>query len=180
MTLKNTPVQVRTRYAPSPTGYTHLGNIRTALFAWAFARHHKGVFVLRIEDTDQVRSTPEAVKVVLDAMRWLELNFDEGPFYQMQRMRQYKGAILDLLASGHAYRCYTTMAELDALRAAQESANQKPRYDGRWRPEPGKVLPPIPEGVEPVIRFKNPATGAVAWTIKLKGRLAFKIVSLMI
>jgi glutamyl-tRNA synthetase len=171
MTLPSTTVKIRTRYAPSPTGYTHLGNIRTALFAWAFARHHEGVFVLRIEDTDQERSTPEAVRVVLDAMRWLGLNYDEGPYYQMQRMREYKDALLDLLAKGHAYRCYTTMAELDALREAQTKANEKPRYDGRWRPEPGKVLPPIPAGVEPVIRFKNPASGVVAWDDQIKGRV---------
>ena len=172
MTTAITPTPtVRTRYAPSPTGYTHLGNIRTALFAWAFARHHEGVFILRVEDTDQVRSTPEAVRVVLDAMRWLGLNYDEGPFYQMQRMREYKGALLDLLSSGNAYRCYTTMAELDAIRDAQEKTKEKPRYDGRWRPEVGKILPPIPEGVEPVIRFKNPTRGAVVWDDKIKGRI---------
>ena len=165
---------VRTRYAPSPTGYTHLGNIRTALFAWAYARHHKGAFILRIEDTDQERSTDAAVKVVLEVMEWLGLDYDEGPYYQMQRMPLYKEAVAKLVAEGKAYPCYMSIAELDVLRAAQEAANEKPRYDGRFRPEPGKVLPPIPAGVAPVIRFRNPVNGVVAWDDQVKGRVEFQ------
>ena len=162
---------VRTRYAPSPTGYSHLGNIRTALFAWAYARHHGGKFILRIEDTDQERSTEAAVAVILDAMAWLGLDYDEGPFYQMQRMLLYKAAVARLMEQGKAYHCYTSIEELDALREAQTAHGEKPRYDGRWRPDAGKVLPSIPDGVKPVIRFKNPVEGAVVWDDQVKGRI---------
>ena len=113
---------VITRFAPSPTGYVHLGNIRTALFAWAFARHHKGKFILRIEDTDLERSTPEAVDAILQGMAWLGLNHDEGPFYQMQRMERYKVVLAELQAAGHVYPCYMSMVELDSLRDAQMAA----------------------------------------------------------
>ena len=164
-------MKIRTRYAPSPTGYTHLGNIRTALFAWAYARHHGGKFILRIEDTDQERSTDAAVKVILDAMAWLGLDYDEGPFYQMQRMPLYKTALMRLMQEGKAYHCYTSAAELDAHREAQMARGEKPRYDGRWRPEPGKQLPAIPVGIAPVIRFKNPLEGAVTWDDQVKGRI---------
>ena len=126
---------IRTRFAPSPTGFLHLGGARTALFAWAYARHNGGTFILRIEDTDVARSTPAAVKAILDAMEWLGLRYDEGPVHQMQRMDRYRAAIADMLARGLAYRCYTTPAELDELRAAQMARGEKPRYDGRWRPE---------------------------------------------
>ena len=162
---------VRTRYAPSPTGYSHLGNIRTALFAWAYARHHHGTFILRVEDTDQERSTEAAVQVILDAMAWLGLDYDEGPFFQMRRMDLYKSAVAKMLAEGNAYHCYMSMAELDQLREAQTVRGEKPRYDGRWRPEPGKTLPAKPEGVAPVIRFKNPLEGVVAWEDQVKGRI---------
>ena len=162
---------IRTRYAPSPTGYTHLGNIRTALFAWAYARHHGGKFILRIEDTDQERSNDAAVAVILDAMAWLKLDVDEGPFYQMQRMPLYKAAVARLLEEGRAYHCYTSIEELDALREAQTARGEKPRYDGRWRPEPGKVLPAIPANIKPVIRFRNPVAGVVAWEDQVKGRI---------
>ena len=162
---------IRTRYAPSPTGYSHLGNIRTALFAWAYARHHGGKFILRIEDTDQERSTEAAVTVILDAMAWLGLDYDEGPFYQMQRMPLYKAAVARLMEQGKAYHCYTSIEELDALREAQTARGEKPRYDGRWRPDAGKVLPSIPVGVKPVIRFKNPVEGAVVWDDQVKGRI---------
>ncbi len=165
---------IRTRYAPSPTGYTHLGNIRTALFAWAYARRHKGVFILRIEDTDQERSTESAVKVILEAMDWLGLNYDEGPFFQMQRMSRYKEVIAVLLQQGKAYHCFTTPEELDALREQQMTRGEKPRYDGRWRPEPGKSLPPIPEGIKPVVRFRNPLNGVVGWDDQIKGRIEFQ------
>jgi glutamyl-tRNA synthetase len=164
---------VRTRFAPSPTGYLHIGGARTALFSWAFARRHGGTFILRIEDTDVARSTPEAVQAILDGMQWLGLNHDEGPFYQMQRMDRYKVAIQQMLANDTAYYCYTTREELDALRAEQEARKEKPRYDGRWRPEPGKELPMPPAGVPAVIRFKNPRDGVVAWEDQVKGRIEF-------
>lgn len=162
---------VRTRFAPSPTGYLHIGGARTALFSWAYARRHGGTFVLRIEDTDVARSTPEAVQAILDGMAWLELTHDDGPYYQMQRMERYKAVIQDMLAQGHAYYCYTSKDELDALRAEQEAQKIKPRYDGRWRPEDGKTLPPPPADVPPVVRFKNPKGGVVAWDDAVKGRI---------
>ncbi|AWI81170.1 glutamate--tRNA ligase [Parazoarcus communis] len=162
---------VRTRFAPSPTGYLHIGGARTALFSWAYARHHKGDFVLRIEDTDVARSTPEAVQAILDGMKWLGLDADEGPFYQMQRMDRYKEVVDQMLAAGTAYHCYTSPDELDQLREAQRARGEKPRYDGRWRPAPGKVLPPVPEGVKPVVRFCNPIDGVVAWDDLVKGRI---------
>lgn len=151
----------------------HIGGARTALFAWAFARHFGGSFVLRVEDTDVARSTPEAVRAILDGMAWLGLDADEGPFYQMQRMDRYRAVIAEMMAEGSAYRCYCTPAELDALREAQRARGEKPRYDGRWRPEraaaAGLVPPP---GVEPVIRFRNPDEGVVAWDDLVKGSIA--------
>ena len=164
---------VRTRFAPSPTGYLHIGGARTALFSWAYARRHGGQFILRIEDTDVARSTPAAVQAILDGMAWLELSHDEGPFYQMQRMDRYKAVIQEMLAAGTAYHCYTSKEELDALRAEQEARKEKPRYDGRWRPEEGKTLPSPPADVSPVVRFKNPKTGVVAWEDQVKGRIEF-------
>jgi glutamyl-tRNA synthetase len=167
-----TPIQkTRTRFAPSPTGFIHLGNIRSALYPWAFARATGGDFILRIEDTDVERSSQEAVDVILKGMAWLGLNHDEGPFYQMQRMPRYKEVLAQLVAAGHVYPCYMSVAELDALREAQMATKQKPRYDGTWRPELGKTLPPVPAGVEPVLRFKNPQTGSVVWEDKVKGRI---------
>ena len=163
--------RVRTRFAPSPTGFIHLGNIRSALYPWAFARAKGGDFILRIEDTDQERSTQAAVDVIIEGMKWLGLDHDEGPFYQMQRMDRYKEVLQQLIDAGHVYPCYMSMAELDALRERQMANKEKPRYDGTWRPEPGKVLPPIPEGVAPVLRFKNPKEGVVAWDDKVKGRI---------
>ena len=164
---------IRTRFAPSPTGFLHIGGARTALFSWAFARRHSGQFVLRIEDTDVARSTPEAVQAILDGMAWLDLGHDEGPFYQMQRMDRYKEVIQQMLAAGTAYYCYTTPEELDRLRDEQRARGEKPRYDGRWRPEAGKELPAPPAGVTPVVRFKNPKDGAVAWNDLVKGRIEF-------
>jgi glutamyl-tRNA synthetase len=165
---------VRTRFAPSPTGFIHLGNIRSALYPWAFARASGGVFILRIEDTDLERSSQAAVDVILEGMAWLGLDHDEGPFYQMQRMDRYKAVLAELVAAGHVYPCYTSMAELDALRERQMAAKEKPRYDGTWRPEPGKTLPPVPEGVKPVLRFKNPQGGVVAWEDKVKGLIEIR------
>ncbi|WP_338621117.1 glutamate--tRNA ligase [Paludibacterium sp. THUN1379] len=162
---------IRTRFAPSPTGFLHIGGVRTALFSWAFARKHQGVFVLRIEDTDLERSTPESVKAIMDGMHWVGLDYDEGPFYQTHRFDRYKEVIRQLLASGHAYLCYCSKEELEAMRAEQEARGEKPRYDRRWRPEPGKTLPPVPEGIEPVVRFKTPLDGVVAWDDAVKGRI---------
>ena len=163
--------KTRTRFAPSPTGFIHLGNIRSALYPWAFARSTGGDFILRIEDTDLERSNQASVDVIIEGMRWLGLNHDEGPFYQMQRMGRYKVVLAELQAAGHVYPCYMSMAALDALREAQTQAKEKPRYDGTWRPEPGKTLPSIPEGVQPVLRFKNPQGGSVVWDDKVKGRI---------
>ena len=163
--------KTRTRFAPSPTGFIHLGNIRSALYPWAFARSTGGDFILRIEDTDLDRSTQAAVDVIIDGMSWLGLNYDEGPFYQMQRMARYKVVLADLQAAGHVYPCYMSVAELDALRERQMAAKEKPRYDGTWRPAPGKAMPLIPEGVKPVLRFLNPQAGTVVWEDKVKGRI---------
>lgn len=163
--------KTRTRFAPSPTGFIHLGNIRSALYPWAFARATGGDFILRIEDTDLERSSQAAVDVIIEGMRWLGLDYDEGPFYQMQRMERYKAVLAELQAAGHVYPCYMSMAELDALRETQMAAKEKPRYDGTWRPEPGKTLPAIPADVQPVLRFKNPQGGAVVWEDKVKGRI---------
>jgi len=160
---------VRTRFAPSPTGYLHLGGARTALFAWAYARHFGGTFILRIEDTDLERSTPEAVQAILDGMQWLGLQHDEGPFYQMQRMDRYREVVAQMLGAGSAYYCYCTPAEVEQMRERQRAAGEKPRYDGTWRPEPGKVLPPIPEGRKPVVRFRNPIEDDVTWDDLVKG-----------
>ena len=162
---------IRTRFAPSPTGFLHIGGARTALFAWAFARHHHGQFILRIEDTDVARSTPEAVQAIIDGMNWLGLAHDEGPFYQMQRMERYKAVVQQMLAAGTAYLCYTTPEELDRMREEQREKGLKPRYDGTWRPEPGKTLPTPPAGVQPVVRFRNPTEGTVAWDDLVKGHI---------
>ena len=161
--------RVRTRIAPSPTGFLHLGTARTALFSWAFARHHGGDFVLRIEDTDVARSNEASVEQILASMRWLGLAYDEGPIYQMQRLERYAEVVDQMLAAGSAYRCYATPAELEAMREAQRARGEKTLYDGRWRPEPGKTLPPLPEGVAPVIRFRNPPHGVVSWDDLVKG-----------
>jgi glutamyl-tRNA synthetase len=161
---------IRTRFAPSPTGFIHLGNIRSALFPWAFARRHGGAFILRVEDTDVGRSTQEAVDAIIAAMDWLGLDYDEGPYYQMQRMDRYRAVLADMVARGLAYPCYMPPAELDALRAAQLARGEKPRYDGRWRPENAAGMTP-PAGVLPVIRFRNPNDGAVAWDDAVKGRI---------
>jgi len=160
---------VRTRFAPSPTGFLHLGGARTALFAWAYARRFEGVFILRIEDTDLERSTPEAVQAIIDGMQWLGLHHDEGPFYQMQRMDRYREVIAQMLEAGTAYYCYCTPDEVEAMRERQRALGEKPRYDGTWRPEPGKTLPPVPEGRKPVVRFRNPLDGEVTWEDAVKG-----------
>ena len=164
-----TVVPVRTRIAPSPTGMLHLGTARTALFSWAYARHNGGQFILRIEDTDLERSSEAAVQVILDSLRWLELDFDEGPVRQTERLARYRELIERMLADGNAYRCYASRAELDALREAQLARGDKPRYDGRWRPERARGNSP-PAGIMPVIRFRNPTTARWRGTTWSRGR----------
>ncbi len=162
---------VRTRFAPSPTGYLHLGGARTALYSWAFARHFGGTFILRIEDTDLERSTPEAVQAIIDGMQWLGLDHDEGPFYQMQRMDRYREVVGQMLEAGTAYLCYSSPEEVEAMRERMRAAGEKPRYDGTWRPEPGKTLPEVPADRKPVVRFKNPLDGEVSWDDVVKGTI---------
>ena len=161
---------VKTRFAPSPTGYLHIGGVRTALFSWAFARRHKGEFLLRIEDTDLARSTAESVNIILDGMNWVGLNYDnaDNVVYQTRRFERYKEVIAQLLEQGHAYYCYCSKEELEAMREKAEKEGTA-TYDRRWRPEEGKVLPPIPEGREPVVRFKMPLEGATHWRDLVKG-----------
>jgi glutamyl-tRNA synthetase len=164
--------KIRTRIAPSPTGFLHLGTARTALYSWAYARHFGGEFVLRIEDTDVARSSQDSVDQILASMRWLGLNFDEGPIYQMQRLDRYQAVVDQMIASGSAYRCYSTPQELDAEREAQRARGEKTHYNGRWRPATGKVLPPVPEGVPFVVRFANPPDGIVTWDDLVKGPIS--------
>jgi glutamyl-tRNA synthetase len=163
---------VRTRFAPSPTGYLHIGGARTALFSWAYARRLGGKFVLRIEDTDLERSTQESVQAILDGLSWLGIDWDEGPFFQMQRLARYREVAEQLIAAGHAYYDYMSREELEALRKEQTARGEKPRYDGRWRPERAKGKKP-PEGVKPVVRFRTPEVGEVGWNDLVKGPIAF-------
>jgi len=161
---------IRTRFAPSPTGYLHIGGARTALFSWAYARKHGGKFILRIEDTDRERSTDASTKAILDAMAWLALDYDEGPFYQMQRLARYREIVDRLMSEGKAYYCYASKEELDTMRESQRARGEKPRYDGRWRPENAKGKVP-PAGVTPVVRFKNPVDGEVILDDLVKGTI---------
>ena len=158
---------VRTRFAPSPTGYLHIGSARTALFSWAYARKHGGQFILRIEDTDLERSTEASVQAIFDGMSWLGLDYDAGPFFQMQRMPRYKQVMQQLLDEGHAYHCYCSKEELDAMREAQRAKGEKPRYDGRCRSRTTSA-----HGVSPVVRFKNPQQGVVVVDDIVKGSVA--------
>ena len=162
-----------TRFAPSPTGYLHIGGLRTSLYSYLWARKTGGEFRLRIEDTDLARNSEEAMKAIIDAFDWVGLNYDGEVFYQSKRTDIYKQYIDKLLESGNAYKCYMSKEELDALRAAQEAAKQTPRYDGTWRPEPGKELPLVPAGVEPVIRIKAPTTGTIEFDDGVKGHMKF-------
>jgi glutamyl-tRNA synthetase len=167
-------VTVRTRFAPSPTGYLHIGGARTALFCWAYAKRHGGSFVLRIEDTDLERSTAESVNAILESMRWLGLEWDEGPFFQMQRLARYKDVAEELIAAGHAYPCWATREELETLRAEQRARGEKPRYDGRWRPERAKARGLVPpKDLPPVIRFRTPEEGEAGWNDLVKGPISF-------
>jgi len=158
---------IKTRFAPSPTGLLHIGGVRTALFSWLYARHHKGQFILRIEDTDRERSTDEAVQVILDGMAWLGLDHDEGPFYQTQRFDRYLEVINELLEKGHAYRCECSKERLEQIREEAMSRGEKPRYDGRCR-----TLNLTKENT--VIRFKNPVDGIVAFKDQVQGDIAFE------
>ncbi len=163
---------VRTRFAPSPTGYLHIGGARTALFSWAYARKHGGKFILRIEDTDLERSTEASVQAILDAMRWLGLDWDEGPFFQMQRLPRYGQIAEELIARGKAYHCWATKEELDAMRERQRARGEKPRYDGRWRPERAKAAGLVPpRDRRPVVRFRNPDEGDVIFHDVIKGSI---------
>jgi glutamyl-tRNA synthetase len=162
---------VRTRFAPSPTGYLHVGGARTALFCWAYARKTGGQFILRIEDTDLERSTAESTQAILDAMAWLQLDYDEGPYFQMQRLARYREVAQQLIEQGKAYWCYASKEELEEMREAQRAAGLKPRYDGRWRPENAKGRTP-PAGVKPVLRFRNPDHGSVTWDDLVKGPIS--------
>ena len=159
---------VRTRFAPSPTGMLHIGGVRTALFCWLYARRHGGTFILRVEDTDRERSTPEAVQAILDGMKWLGLDHDEGPFYQSQRMDRYRDVIGQFLRDGKAYHCYCSKDELDEMRAAQMARKQKPRYDGRCRDRTSAIA-----GVNPVVRFRNPDDGQVVVDDVIHGPITF-------
>jgi glutamyl-tRNA synthetase len=157
-------MSIRTRFAPSPTGYLHIGGARTALFSWLYARRYGGRFILRIEDTDLERSTPESVQAILDGMRWLGLDADEGPYYQTQRFDRYRQVIDQLLESGQAYHCYCSKERLDTLRENQMAAKEKPRYDGLCRDRRDR-----PEGVQPVVRFRNPQGGTVIINDTIRG-----------
>lgn len=160
---------IRTRFAPSPTGYLHVGGVRTALFSWLYARKHHGTFILRIEDTDRERSTDESVQAILDGMTWLNLAHDEGPFYQTQRFDRYREVIQQLLDEGKAYHCYCSKERLETLRNQQMANKEKPRYDGQCR-----HLTHAPEGIQPVVRFKNPVDGEVVVADLIKGNVVFK------
>ena len=158
---------VRTRFAPSPTGYLHVGGARTALFCYLYARRHGGQFVLRVEDTDRARSTDESVQAILDGMAWLGLEHDEGPYFQTERFDRYREVVRELLDAGHAYRCWSTPEEVEAMREKARAEGRKPRYDGTWRDS--EATPP--EGVEPAIRFRNPLEGSVVIDDAVKGRI---------
>ena len=167
-------MNVRTRFAPSPTGYLHIGGARTALFSWAYARRHGGTFVLRIEDTDLERSTEASSNAILDSMQWLGLDWDEGPFFQMQRLPRYKEVAERLIAAGHAYPCWATREELETMREQQRARGEKPRYDGRWRPERARAAGLVPpRDRAPVVRFRTPEAGEVGWHDLVKGLIAF-------
>ncbi|NKF22462.1 glutamate--tRNA ligase [Solimonas marina] len=166
-------MSVVTRFAPSPTGFLHIGGARTALFSYLYAKRFGGKFLLRIEDTDRERSTQEAVDAIFEGMAWLGLKSDFDEVYQTQRFDRYKEVVEQMMAAGHAYYCYASKEELDAMRTEQMARKEKPRYDGRWRPETGKTLPPPPAGVQPVVRFKNPLEGQVVLKDLIKGEIVF-------
>ncbi len=165
---------IRTRFAPSPTGFLHIGGARTALFSWAYARRSGGRFILRIEDTDLERSTAESVNAILESMKWLGLDWDEGPSFQMRRLARYREMAETLIAAGHAYYCWATKEELDAMRGEQRARGLKPRYDGRWRPERANFLGLVPpKDGAPVVRFRTPEEGSIGWDDLVKGPISF-------
>ncbi len=166
-------MSVVTRFAPSPTGFLHIGGARTALFSYLYAKRFGGKFLLRIEDTDRERSTQEAVDAIFEGMAWLGLASDFAEIYQTQRFGRYAEVIQQMLAAGTAYHCYASKEELEQLRAQQTANKEKPRYDGRWRPEAGKTLPAPPAGVQPVVRFRNPSEGQVVLRDLIKGEIVF-------
>ena len=166
--------EVITRFAPSPTGYLHIGGARTALFSWAYAKKYQGKFILRVEDTDLERSTPEAIEAIKDGMEWLELDYDGPIYFQTQRFERYTEVINQMLKDGLAYHCYSSKEELEKVREAQMSLGKKPKYDGKWRPEINKTLPSIPDHTQPVIRFKNPTDGAISWKDLVKGVISIQ------
>ncbi len=161
--------QVRTRFPPSPTGFLHIGGARTALFNWLFTRHHRGKFILRIEDTDVTRSTEKAVKAIIDSMQWLGLNWDEGPFFQSERLSIYREHVDKLLSQGKAYRCYCTPEELEKKRKRALRERKKPKYDGKCR----ELSPPYPDGPY-AVRFKGPQEGRTVVEDLIKGRIVFE------
>lgn len=168
-------MSVRVRIAPSPTGNLHIGTARTAVFNWLFARHHKGTFILRIEDTDRERSKPEFTQNIFEGLTWLGLNWDEEPVYQTQRMELYREKINQLLESGLAYRAYDTPEELDAMREAQKARNEAPRYDNRHRNlTPDQQSAFEAEGRKPVIRFKIDDDREISWTDLVRGTVTWK------
>lgn len=166
-------MSVVTRFAPSPTGFLHIGGARTALFSYLYAKGRGGKYLLRIEDTDRERSTQAAVDAIFEGMAWLGLKSDFAEIYQTQRFPRYAEVIAQMLAAGTAYHCYCSKEELDQMRAEQQARKERPRYDGRWRPEAGKTLPPVPAGVQPVVRFRNPTEGKVVLNDLIKGEIVF-------
>jgi len=162
-------MKIKTRFAPSPTGYLHVGGARTALYSWLFARHNKGEFVLRIEDTDLERSTPEAIEAIMDGMNWLNLEWDEGPYFQTKRFDRYNAVIDEMLVAGTAYKCYCSKERLDALREEQMANGDKPRYDGRCRHDHSEHAADEPC----VVRFANPQEGSVIFDDQIRGSIEF-------
>ena len=162
-------MEIRTRFAPSPTGYLHVGGARTALYSWLYAKHNNGKFVLRIEDTDRERSTQPAIDAIIESMKWTGLNWDEGPFYQTKRFDRYNQVIDEMLEKGLAYKCYCTKERLEEVREEQQRAGVKPRYDGHCREDHSEHSPDEPY----CIRFKNPKTGKVGFHDKIRGYIEF-------
>ncbi|AWD32693.1 Glutamate--tRNA ligase [Candidatus Kinetoplastibacterium sorsogonicusi] len=171
--INNNSQSMRVRFAPSPTGYLHLGGVRTAIFCWALAKHYNGKFILRIEDTDTERSTQAAVEAILDSLKWLDINPDEGPYYQMQRIERYNEVINQMLNEGTAYYCYSSQEDIEFMRNIAKDKGLKPKYDYTWRPEIGKNLPTIPKDKKPVVRFKNNKIGITEWEDIIKGHISF-------
>jgi glutamyl-tRNA synthetase len=175
VTLVMVENNIRVRFAPSPTGYPHLGNIRTALFNWVFARHNKGVFILRIEDTDLARMVEDATDVIIESLRWLGLDWDEGPYFQSQRLELYREAADKLLKQGNAYRCYCSPQRLQSMRQEQMNRKQPPGYDRLCRElTPEACAEKEAGGAVPVVRFKSPMDGQTSFNDLLRGQIVFE------